>query len=157
MRKIRIICVGKTQDSHLNEGLKIYENKLKRYCKLEWLIVKEANYSSGNKTNWLNTEAKNISKALSTKNFTIVCDEKGKQFSSTEFASKVSTLANQGISNIDFIIGGAFGLPKEIVLASQLKLSFSKMTFTHQMIRLILAEQIYRVFTIINNEKYHHD
>ncbi len=156
MRKINIICVGRNQEAYLKEGIKIYEKKIKRYCTLNWYIVKEANYSNGSRKLWLNTEFSRLSKYVSTSNFSIACDEKGASLSSPDLAKLFKKTANSGYSQIDFFIGGAHGLPEKLNASVNQKLSISPMTFTHQMIRLILIEQVYRAFTIINNEKYHH-
>ncbi len=156
MRKIRIICVGKHRDKYLLEGIKVYEKKLKRYCGFKWDFVKEANYARGSEETWLQDELKRLSKLLNPNAFTIACYDNGESLSSVQFAERFKSVANKGLSQIDFIIGGPFGLPEEILKRSNMILSFSAMTFTHQMVRLILSEQIYRAFTIIKNESYHH-
>ncbi|MCG8337159.1 MAG: 23S rRNA (pseudouridine(1915)-N(3))-methyltransferase RlmH [Proteobacteria bacterium] len=157
MRKIRVVCIGKTQDAYLTEGIKIFEKKLKRFCSFSWVFVKEAAYKKGNKNNWLAEENDRLQKTLGPGHFTIACDEKGQTHTSPKLAGLFQSIANSGHSQIDFIIGGAYGLPQEILQKANLKLSLSEMTFTHQMIRLLLIEQIYRAFTILNNIKYHHE
>ncbi len=157
MKKIRVVCVGKTRDAYLLEGIKLFEKKLKRFCSFSWVPVKEAAYQKGNKELWLSEENNRLQKALDPGNFIIACDEKGQAHTSRKFAGLFQSIANSGHSRIDFIIGGAFGLPQEILQKANLQLSLSEMTFTHQMIRLLLIEQIYRAFTIINNTKYHHE
>ena len=156
MRKVRIICVGKNQDAYLKNGISLYETKLKRYCKLNWEIVKESAYNRGSQQQWVEDESKRISKIFSSTNYTIACDEHGQTLTSIEVAECFRKAANRGFSQIDFVIGGAFGLAKGISESANLTLSLSPLTFTHQMVRLILIEQIYRTFTILNNEKYHH-
>ncbi|MBU2513022.1 23S rRNA (pseudouridine(1915)-N(3))-methyltransferase RlmH [bacterium] len=156
MRKIRVICVGKNQEKYIQEGIKSYEKKLRRYCNFKWDFVKEADYGKGSEVIWLQDEFKRLSKLLDPNAFTIACYDKGESLSSVQFAEKFKAIANNGYSRIDFIIGGPFGLPEEILKTSNMVLSISAMTFTHQMARLILSEQIYRAFTIINNESYHH-
>jgi 23S rRNA (pseudouridine1915-N3)-methyltransferase len=156
MRKIRIVCVGKLQDSFLKEGIQAYEKKMKRYCSFSWQIVKEANYGQGSKPLWLDSEFSRLSKCVSPRSFSISCDEAGDSLSSLQFADLFKKTANAGYSQIDFFIGGAHGLPDKLTHSTNRKISLSPMTFTHQMVRLILAEQIYRAFTIVNNEKYHH-
>lgn len=157
MRKIRIICVGKTQDTYLLEGIKIFEKKLKRFCSFSWVFIKEAAYKKGNKSQWLSEENERLLKTVDPRHFIVACDEKGHAHTSPKFAKLFQSIANSGHSHIDFIVGGAYGLPQEILQRANLKLSLSEMTFTHQMIRLLLIEQIYRAFTIINNIKYHHE
>lgn len=157
MRKIRIICVGKNRDPYLKSGIELYEKKLKRYCKLDWEIIKEANYNRESQVQWVQEESTRLIRTISPKSFTIACDEHGASFSSTKLANQFGNAANKGFSQIDFVIGGAFGLSKDLSSKANLTLSLSPLTFTHQMVRLILIEQIYRVFTILNNEKYHHN
>jgi 23S rRNA (pseudouridine1915-N3)-methyltransferase len=156
MRKIRILCVGKHKDTYVKQGLLSFEKKLHRFCDLEFIFLKEADYHRGSISQSLSDEARRIEKTLSPRHFTVICDDKGKSFSSTGFASELSTQANRGFSTADFIIGGPFGLSEEIKKTGNLRMSLSSMTFTHQLVRLVLIEQIYRAFTIINNEKYHH-
>lgn len=156
MRTIRIVCVGKTQEPYLIEGIRQYEKKLKRFCRLSWMFTKEVPYQKRNANAWRETDQKNLAKNLQSSSFTIACDEKGKSFTSKQLADCLQTTANSGISQIDFIIGGPFGLPESIVRSADLVLSLSQMTFTHQMVRLILIEQIYRAFSILHNTPYHH-
>jgi 23S rRNA (pseudouridine1915-N3)-methyltransferase len=156
VRKIRIICIGKTQEKFIKSGLDLYDKKVKRYCNLEWIIIKAANYTSGNIQQWQEHEAEKIGKLIQSRNMTIFCDESGHQMSSINMADKFTNWANKGYSGFDFFIGGAFGFSEEIKKKANYLLSLSPMTLTHQMIRLLLVEQIYRSFTIIRKEKYHH-
>ena len=157
MRKIRFICVGKTQDAYIKEGIKAFEKKLKRFCIPSWVFVREADYKTGQRQQWMAEEAQRLSKVLIPRSYTIACDEKGDLFDSRKFADHLQSIANSGYSQIDFIIGGPFGLPETIVNSSRTVLSLSPLTFTHQMVRIILMEQVYRAFTIIRNIRYHHD
>lgn len=157
MRKIKLICVGKTQESYLLEGISNIEKKLQRFCTFSWLYVKEADYRHGTKKRWLDEEAERLLRTITPGHFTIVCDEKGKTLTSKNLADLFQSLAVSGYSNIDILIGGSFGLSSNIIRAADLVLSVSAMTFTHQMIRLFITEQIYRAFTIINHIGYHHD
>jgi len=156
VRKIRIICIGKTQEKFIKNGLDIYDKKVKRYCNLEWVTIKEANYASGDVSQWKEHEAEKVGKLIQPRNMTIFCDEIGQQISSVNMADKFTNWANKGYSGFDFFIGGAFGFSEEIKKKANYLLSLSQMTLTHQMIRLLLVEQIYRSFTIIRKEKYHH-
>ncbi|MBT3226956.1 MAG: 23S rRNA (pseudouridine(1915)-N(3))-methyltransferase RlmH [Deltaproteobacteria bacterium] len=156
MRKIRVLCVGRKQETYLKSGIEIYLKKLQRYCEIEFKTIREAIYSSGTMTQWHAKEWKEIQSQLHNNSFLIVCDEKGSTLSSKAFARKLEDVALQGFSNIDFVIGGAYGLPAEVKSRANLVLSLSPMTFTHQMFRLFLVEQIYRAFTILKGEKYHH-
>jgi 23S rRNA (pseudouridine1915-N3)-methyltransferase len=156
MRKIRVICVGKTDKGFLLEGIKQYEKRLRRYCNFQFVIVKEANYSTLTPKTCLELEGERIEKLISPENITISCDEKGKLFSSKEFAEQFIHWSNQGSSQFDFIVGGAYGVAQSVSDNSNLTFSFSPLTLTHQMFRLVLIEQIYRAFTIIKGEQYHH-
>ncbi len=157
MKKIRILCVGNNKDSYIAQGLSVFEKKLKRYCKLQQHIIKEANYGFGSQDRWLEEEGSRLSKLTSPGNLTIICDEKGQSFTSAALAREFVRYANQGYSQFDFIVGGAFGLSDPLKQSADILLSFSPMTTTHQLFRLLLLEQIYRAYTIINGEKYHHD
>ncbi|NQU66103.1 MAG: 23S rRNA (pseudouridine(1915)-N(3))-methyltransferase RlmH [SAR324 cluster bacterium] len=156
MRKIRILCVGKKQETYLNSGIETYQKKLQRYCELEFKTIREADYSSGTPKQWHAKEWKEIQNQLHATAFLIACDEMGVCYSSKAFANKLENIALQGVSRIDFVVGGPYGLPTEIRSRANLVLSLSTMTFTHQMFRLFLVEQIYRALTILNGEKYHH-
>lgn len=156
MRKVRIIWVGKTHDKYIKEGLSIYEKKIKRYCKFEFVTVKEASYKGGTPAQWMAEEAERLKKVLSPSAYTVFCDEKGKLFSSVAFANAIADRSNKGTSSFDFVIGGAYGFSPELKKSADLLLSFSPMTMTHQIFRLMISEQIYRAFTIIKGEKYHH-
>lgn len=156
MRKVRILCVGKTQDSYIQEGVFIFEKRLKHYCDFQFQVVKEANYRTGTKQQCLEEEGKRLMKLINPSNFTVICDEHGKKMTSVQFAEGFTKWANQGFSQFDFVIGGAYGFSEEVKQSANLVLSFSPMTLTHQMFRLFLIEQIYRSFTIVKGEKYHH-
>ena len=156
MRKINIICIGKKQKTYIDEGLAIFDKRLRRYCVFQTVFIKEANYRSGTQLQWLTEEGKSLMKHISPDHYTIVCDEKGTSITSLQLSKKFNLWANNGYSQFDFIIGGAYGLSSEVKTSADLILSLSAMTMTHQLVRLILAEQIYRAFTIIRGEKYHH-
>ena len=156
MRKIRILCVGKKLESYLKTGIEIYRKKLQRYCQFDMSLLKEADYSKGSIQQWQIKEQREIENRLKSQTFIIACDETGTHLTSAQFADQLEKVAGQGYSRIDFIIGGPYGLPPEIKKQANMVFSMSLMTLTHQMARLILIEQIYRAFTIINGEKYHH-
>ncbi|MCP4753446.1 MAG: 23S rRNA (pseudouridine(1915)-N(3))-methyltransferase RlmH [Proteobacteria bacterium] len=155
MRKIRIYCIGKNQEAYLKQGLAVFEKKLRRYCDFQLQCVKEADYASGTKKRWLVEEGRRLLKHDHPNSFSVVCDEKGKSFTSLEFSKEFGKWANRGFSQFDFFIGGPFGLSDEVKNSADLLLGISPMTMTHQIVRLVLIEQIYRSFTIIHNEKYH--
>jgi len=156
MRKIRIITVGKTQDKYIRDGVAVFEKKLKHYCELNLVVVKEANYANGSAQQWNQEEGQKLIKLMNPRHFTICCDEKGSSFDSIQLANAFQNWSNTGYSTLDFLIGGAFGFSDEVRSKANIVLSLSPMTLTHQMVRLFLIEQVYRAFTIIRNEKYHH-
>lgn len=156
MRKIKLFCVGKTQEKYLKEGIQLYSGKILPYCKFELNIIKEATYRNGNIRQWQQEEAGKISAVMKPGRISVVCDEKGSMINSVQLAEKMSSWASSGFSEIDFFIGGAYGFAEEIRGKATMLLSFSRFTMTHQMIRLFLMEQIYRSMTIIHGQKYHH-
>ncbi len=152
---IRIICPGKTKDNYLNDGIKEYLKRLSAWVKVEFVQIADVKLSNSNTVALVKSkEAEIIKKHLNPRNFTIALDEVGKNISTVDLSKKIEM--QMGDKNIDFIIGGVYGLDKSIREQANFVLSFSKMTFTHQMIRLILVEQLYRCFAVIKNKKYHY-
>ena len=154
--KIKIICLGKTKQKFIEEGIKEYQKRINKYIKLEWQILPDIKLT-GSKTIEIvkDQEAVILEKHLPTSSIIIVLDEKGNEFSSEKFAEYLEDKLLFG-KNIIFVIGGVYGLSKKILQKADLVLSFSRFTFTHQMIRFLLTEQIYRSFTIIKGKKYHY-
>ena len=148
---IKIITVGKIKEKYLIEAIKEYTKRISKYTKLEIIEVPDVDFDI-NKT--LETEKNSILKYIDNKDYIITLEIEGNNVTSTEFADKLNDVFNHN-SDICFIIGGSYGLHDEIKNMSNYKLSFSKMTFPHQMFRMILLEQIYRAFKINNNESYH--
>jgi 23S rRNA (pseudouridine1915-N3)-methyltransferase len=157
--KITIICVGKIKEKYLTMGIAEFVKRLTPYCRLSIIEVDEErmpdNPSDAEKAKVLVREGERMLKNVKDSSYVIVLDVVGKQASSEELAERISSLGVSGKSDITFIIGGAFGLSPELLRAANERLSFSKMTFTHQMIRLLLVEQIYRAFKINRGEPYH--
>lgn len=157
--KITIIAVGKIKEKYLTMGIAEFVKRLTPYCRLTIIEVDEErmpeNPSDAEKAKVLFKEGERMLKHVKDSTHLIVLDVIGKQASSEELAEKISSLGVSGKSDITFLIGGAFGLSPELVKAASERLSFSKMTFTHQMIRLLLVEQIYRAFKINRGEPYH--
>lgn len=146
---IKIICVGKIKEKFYKEAIEEYKKRLSKYTRLE--IIEVPDESTGN---ILEKEEINILKNIKDKDYVITMEIEGNYLSSIELANKIdNTLIDN--SNITFIIGGSYGLSEKIKRRSNYKLSFSKLTFPHQLFRVILLEQIYRSFKIINNESYH--
>lgn len=149
---IKIITVGKLKEKYLIDAVEEYKKRLSKYTKIEIIEVKDESSYEEDKNK--EKEAENIIKYIGDKDFIITLEIDGKEISSVEFASKIENIFNIN-SNITFIIGGSYGLSNRIKKLSNYKLSFSKMTFPHQLFRVILLEQIYRTFKINNNESYH--
>lgn len=153
---IKIIAVGKIKEQYLKEAIKEYEKRLLSFCTFNIIEVPaEQILDETLCEKYKELEADKILTHIKQNSFVITLEINGKMFSSEDFALKLKEISNTGVNDITFVIGGANGLHQKISNVSNLKLSFSKMTFTHQMIRIVLAEQIYRAFKINNNEKYH--
>ncbi|MDD2434660.1 MAG: 23S rRNA (pseudouridine(1915)-N(3))-methyltransferase RlmH [Bacilli bacterium] len=149
---IKIIAVGKIKEKYFKEAIDEYTKRLSRYTKLKIIEVEDIDLS--NPTLSLEKERDNLIKYIDKNDYVIVLDIKGESLNSLELSKKIdNTLINY--SNITFIIGGSYGLHEDIKKRSDYQLSFSKLTFPHQMFRVLLLEQIYRSFKIIKNESYH--
>lgn len=157
--KITVITVGKIKEKYLKDAIAEYSKRLSKYCKLEMIEVADEktpeNASEVIEDAIRAKEAERILKYLKEDAYVITLEIHGKQLSSEELADKMEKLGVQGTSHIMFVIGGSIGLGKEVLARSDYPLSFSKMTFPHQLMRVILLEQIYRSYRIINNEPYH--
>lgn len=156
---IKIFCVGKVKESYISEAIKEYSKRISKYSSFEIIEVTDeiipSNASDKDIENIKKLEADKISKYIKPSDFVIALDLKGEALSSEEFAAKLQDITVKGFSTICFIIGGTAGIHTSLISRSNYKLSFSKLTFPHQLIRLFLSEQIFRCFKIINNEKYH--
>ena len=157
--KITLITVGKIKEKFLSDAINEYKKRLSKYCKLEIIEVadeKTPDHASENVDNAIKSrEAERILKYIKGDSYVITLEINGKMLTSEELASKINTLGIQGASHITFIIGGSLGLGKEVLARSDYALSFSKMTFPHQLMRVILLEQIYRSYRINMGEPYH--
>ena len=149
---IKIICVGKIKEKFFKEALEEYQKRLSKYTKINIIEVEDINLN--NETLIKQKEAELILKHIENKDYIITLEIEGKQLTSLELSKKIEELEITN-SNITFIIGGSYGLANEIKNISNFKLSFSKLTFPHQLFRVILLEQIYRAYKIKNNESYH--
>ncbi|WP_304225379.1 23S rRNA (pseudouridine(1915)-N(3))-methyltransferase RlmH [Phascolarctobacterium succinatutens] len=157
--KITIACVGKIKEKYLTAGIEEFSKRLTPFCKLETLAINEErmpdNPSPAEKQQVLERETQRLLAIIPANSYVILLDVIGKQLSSPDLAAKLDELALAGNSHITFVIGGTFGYTDALRKRADWALSFSKMTFTHQMIRLLLIEQIYRAFKISRGEKYH--
>ncbi|MBQ7476364.1 MAG: 23S rRNA (pseudouridine(1915)-N(3))-methyltransferase RlmH [Selenomonadaceae bacterium] len=146
--KINLVTVGKLKEKFLVEGVNEYLKRIKNFSRVD---VKEISECRS-----VEEEGKKLLAQVPRDSFLIVLDVAGNEFSSEELAQKISELTLRGVADITFLIGGAFGLSDEVRRAANLRLSLSRMTFTHQMARLIIVEQIYRAFKINRGEPYHY-
>lgn len=157
--KITLITVGKIKEKYLKDAIAEYSKRLSKYCKLEIIEVADEktpeNASETVEDAIRSKEAERILKYLKEDMYVITLEIAGKMLTSEELAAKIETLGIQGKSSIAFVIGGSIGLGKEVLKRSDYALSFSKMTFPHQLMRVILLEQVYRSYRIITGGPYH--
>ncbi len=156
---IHIVCVGKIKESFYRDAVNEYSKRLSRYCKLKITEVADEN-TPQNASEVLEEqirekEAERILKAISDHTYVCILAIEGKEYDSVSFAKEIDLLATNGNSDITFVIGGSLGLSQSVYRRADKKISFSKMTFPHQLMRVILLEQIYRGYRIIHNEPYH--
>jgi 23S rRNA (pseudouridine1915-N3)-methyltransferase len=152
--KLRLLWVGRTQEAWVKAGIEEYAGRVKRYSPFEITEVKEEKGSLPEQTR--QREAERIEKLLPKNGKLILLDESGEQFTSPMFAELLGRYRDNSTSEILFAVGGAYGFSNELRSSADRLISLSKMTFTHQMIRPFFLEQLYRAFTILNNEGYHH-
>jgi len=154
---ITLLQIGKTFFNYIEKGIEDYKQRINRYINFNIETYKlPQKFSKLPIHIQKEKEAEIILEKIKKFNYIILLDEKGKQLSSVEFASKINEITLRSYKKIVFIIGGPYGVTEDIKAKSDFIISMSKMTFSHQLIRLIFVEQLYRAFTIINNEKYHH-
>ncbi len=150
---IKIVCVGKIKEVFLKEGINEFQKRINAYSKFEIIEVKEVNTFDIDKN--ISEEGHNILNVINDTEYVITLEIKGNELDSIELSKLIDSKLTYGNSIITFVIGGSNGLSDEVIRRSNYHLSFSKFTFPHQLMRLILVEQIYRAFTIINHKTYH--
>lgn len=156
--KIKLLVIGKTDDKNLNELISMYQKRLQHYIQFQLEIIPDLKNSKNlSQLQQKEKEGELILNKISPTDQLILLDEKGKDFRSKEFANYLQKKMNSGIKQLVFVIGGPYGFSEKVYQKAMGKVSFSKMTFSHQMIRLFVVEQIYRGFTILRNEPYHHE
>ena len=156
--KINFIVMGKTAETHLKWGIELYEKRLAKYASFN--IITLPDVKSGKKMNENVLKSKEGEKLLAcfkAGDFVVLLDEAGKQYHSLGFAEYLQQLQNRSIKNLCFVVGGAYGFSPDVYERADAKISLSKMTFSHQLVRLVFVEQLYRAFTILRNEPYHHE
>ena len=154
--KLVFLMVGKTNEKYFIDAISEYEKRIKRFTPFEIITIPD---SKGIKTAELqkSTEGELILKQIKNEDFIILMDEKGKRFTSVKFAEYIEKLLCRSDKRIVFVIGGAYGFSQEVYNIADDKISLSDMTFSHQLVRVVFTEQLYRAFTIINNQPYHHE
>ena len=157
--RINIVCVGKIKEKYLKLGIDEFKKRLSKYCKLEIIELEDEkapeNLSDKEMLMIKEKEGKKILSKIKDNSYVIALAIDGKNLSSEELAETINKLGVRGVSNITFVIGGSLGLSDEVLSRADYKLSFSKMTFPHQLMRLILLEQVYRAYRINSGEPYH--
>ena len=154
--KINIICVGKVREPYISHGIEEFKKRLTPYVSLETTEVQAFQIKqTSDELKARQSEAQKILGLISKDDYTIALVIKGKELSSEDLAQKFNELSKNGINKVNIIIGGSTGLDESVISRADFCLSFSKLTFPHQLMRLILMEQIYRAFKIINKEPYH--
>lgn len=159
MLNINIICVGKLKENYLKDAASEYSKRLSKYCSLRFIEIQDEKLPNKINDSVIHEvkekECNKILENIKKDSYVMALDLKGKQFTSEEFSSKLEDITVKGFSTINFIIGGTLGLTEEVLKKSNELISFSKMTFPHQLIRIFLEEQLFRAFKISNNETYH--
>ncbi|WP_299675697.1 23S rRNA (pseudouridine(1915)-N(3))-methyltransferase RlmH [uncultured Tenacibaculum sp.] len=156
--KIKLLAVGKTDDKNLIQLIDVYQKRLKHYVKFELEVIPDIkNAKNLSEAQQKEKEGELILSKLQNTDQLILLDDKGKHYTSIEFSNFLQKKMNSGIKQLVLVIGGPYGFSETVYKKANGKLSLSKMTFSHQMIRLFIVEQIYRGYTILKNEPYHHE
>ena len=156
--KITLLSLGKTEEKYLAEGIDLYLKRLKHYIKLETTEIPELKNTKGlSQVQQKTKEAELIMKKLNPTDFVILLDERGQELTSLQFADLLNKRMLASTQNLVFVIGGPYGFDNSVYQRANEKLSLSKLTFSHQMVRLFFVEQVYRAFTILKGEPYHHE
>lgn len=156
--KITLILTGKTTEKYLQEGFSVYEKRIKRYITFETIIIPDLkNAKKLDVSQVKEKEAEMQLKYIENTDYIVLLDENGKELRSKGFADFLQQRMNSSVKNLVFIIGGPYGFAERIHAKANQEISLSKMTFSHQMVRILFVEQLYRAFSIIHHEPYHHE
>ncbi|NOZ35379.1 MAG: 23S rRNA (pseudouridine(1915)-N(3))-methyltransferase RlmH [Chlorobi bacterium] len=156
--KLSLFFIGKTSFEYIDKGIAEYEKRIKRYINFEIKIIKDIKTGKNMPPKIIKQkEGEQLFKQVNDNDILILADEKGKEYTSREFAKFIDNKIVTGAKHVIFVIGGAYGFSEEVYKRANGKVSLSKMTFSHQPIRVLFAEQLYRAFTIIKGEPYHND
>lgn len=155
--KIQFWSIGKNHEPYIKQGVEDFTKRISNYFPIEWkLIPSPKNAGSLSEDDLKRKEAELVTAALAREDYLVILDEKGKMINSKGLAQFIQSRANESTRNIIFLIGGAYGIDEQLWTRANYRWSLSPLVFPHQLVRLILAEQVYRACTIIRNEKYHH-
>ncbi len=146
--KVTVITVGKKHDKDLTVAIEKYQKRLKKFCDFSWVYIPTSNIDS---------ESSAIERQLKSDDYVILLDETGEQINNNELAEKIESLQNSSIKQLVFIIGGAYGVNYSLMGRANITISFSQLVFPHQLMRLILIEQLYRSYSILSGSDYHHE
>jgi 23S rRNA (pseudouridine1915-N3)-methyltransferase len=156
--KIVLLQTGKTSDKYISEGVEGYSIRIRKYTGFEIITIPDLkNTRNMRMTEQMSKEGEKICKLLTGEDYVILLDEKGEEFSSIEFSERMAKLFMLQKKRLVFVIGGPFGFAREVYNRADMKLSLSQMTFSHQLVRLLFAEQLYRVLSLIKGDPYHHE
>ena len=155
--KLQFRAIGKAHEAYVKDGIEMFTKRIANYYPVEWnIIAMPKNAATLSEPDLKKKEGEMILHALQKEDYLVLLDERGRQLSSEAFAGFIQSRANDSVKNIIFLIGGAYGVSEAIMNRAQYAWSLSQLVFPHQLVRLILAEQVYRACSIIRNEKYHH-
>lgn len=156
--KIVFLSLGKTNEKYLIEGISLYQNRLKHYTSFEMIEIPNIKNSKNlTKLELMKKEGDLILKNIQNSDHLVLLDEKGKEYNSIKFSEKIQNWMLRGKKRIVFVVGGSYGFSNDLYHRGNEKISLSKMTFSHQMVRLFFLEQLYRGYSILNNQPYHHE
>jgi len=156
--KITLVCIGKTDDKYIQEGIDKYNKRLKHYITFNIVVLPDVkNVKNLSQSQQKEKEAEIFNKHIQNTDYVVLLDERGKEYSSIEFSSFLEKKMIASVQHMVFLVGGPYGFSEEIKQRANSLVSLSKMTFSHQMVRLFFVEQIYRAYTIMKGEPYHHD
>ena len=156
--QIELVVVGKTDSKEVASLVEMYAKRINHYCKFAITILPDLRNTKSLSARQQNkSEGERILALLTDSDYVVLLDERGKEFRSMEFAEWVEKRMTSGLKRLVFVIGGPYGFSEEVYARANGQISLSRMTFSHQIVRAIFAEQIYRAFTILNNEPYHHE
>ena len=155
--KLHFWSIGKSHEPYVKEGIELFTKRITNYYPVEWkIIASPKNAASLSETDLKKKEGELLLNSIRKEDWLILLDERGKQISSEGLAAFINARANEAVKNMIFLVGGAYGVSEALMARANLKWSLSQLVFPHQLVRLILAEQVYRACTILRNEQYHH-